>query len=292
MIRVGPAGWSYADWEGIVYPRPKPRGFHPLAHLARFVKTVEINSSFYALPQSAHAAHWAELVAHDSEFRFTAKLHQDFTHSAQPLDQYEHAVGEFHAGIEPLIRAKKLSALLAQFPIGFRFEPASVKRLEDLRARFTRVPLVLELRHRSWFEEQALDIIRQLGCSLAAIDLPAAANHPPADHPTPGPIGYLRLHGRNSSTWFSRDAGRDQKYDYLYTPAEIVQQTERARRLAGGHDETFVVTNNHFEGKAMANAFELLAALTGKQVQAPRTLIERYPQIAGVTRPDGPAELF
>lgn len=292
MIRVGPAGWSYADWEGIVYPRPKPRGFHPLAHLARFVKLVEINSSFYALPQSAHTARWAELVAHDPLFRFTAKLHQGFTHSKEPLDQLERQVGEFHAGLEPLMRAGKLSALLAQFPISFRFEPASVKRLEDLRAGFARVPLVLELRHRSWFEEPALDIIRRLCCSLAAIDLPAAANHPPADHPTPGPIGYLRLHGRNSSTWFARNAVRDQKYDYLYTPAEIVQQTERARRLAGGHDETFVVTNNYFEGKAMANAFELLAQLTGTKVQAPRTLIEHYPQIAGVTRPDGPAELF
>ena len=292
MIRVGPAGWSYADWEGIVYPRRKPRGFHALAHLARFVNTVEINSSFYALPQSAHTARWAELVAHDPQFRFSAKLHQDFTHSAQSLDRFQREVGEFQAGIEPLERAGKLSALLAQFPISFRFEPASVKRLEDLRAAFARVPLVLELRHRSWFEEQALDVIGQLGCSLAAIDLPAAANHPPAEHPTPGPIGYLRLHGRNASTWFSRDAGRDQKYDYLYTPAEIVQVTERARRLAGGHDETFVVTNNHFEGKALANAFELLAALTGKPVKAPRSLIERYPQIVGATLPDGPAELF
>ena len=62
MIRVGPAGWSYADWEGRVYPRTKPPGFHPLAHLARFFDLVELNSSFYATPNAEHARNWVRLV--------------------------------------------------------------------------------------------------------------------------------------------------------------------------------------------------------------------------------------
>ena len=62
MIRVGPAGWSYPDWEGVVYPRKKPKGFHPLRHLARYFDTLEINSSFYGTPSAKNAAHWAELV--------------------------------------------------------------------------------------------------------------------------------------------------------------------------------------------------------------------------------------
>ena len=292
MIRVGPAGWSYADWEGTVYPRPKPRGFHPLSYLSRFFGSIEINSSFYALPKREHAQHWVELIAHEPAFRFTAKLHQDFTHSLKPLEGLTREVGEFHAGIEPLVEAGRLSALLAQFPISFRFEPANVRRLEELRSNFARVPLVLELRHASWFEPPALALIQGQGCSLAAIDLPKSANHPPPDHPTPGPIGYLRLHGRNSATWFARDAGRDEKYDYLYTSAEIATLSERAKRLAGEHDETFVITNNHFEGKAVANALELLSSLTGVRVPAPRRLVERYPQLQGLTRPEGQAELF
>lgn len=292
MIRVGPAGWSYADWEATVYPRPKPRGFHALAYLSRFVNTVEINASFYALPRREHAARWVELVQHAPAFRFTAKLHQDFTHSERPLGELAREVGEFQAGLEPLRLAGKLSALLAQFPIGFRCDPAGWRRLEELRDSFARVPLVLELRHRSWYEDAAVKRVGELGYSLAAIDLPAAANHPPPEHPTPGPIGYLRLHGRNAATWFAREAGRDQRYDYLYTPAEVASLGERARRLAGEHDQTFVITNNHFEGKALANALELLAALGGAPVPAPRKLVERYSQIAGVTRPDGPAELF
>jgi len=50
MIRIGPAGWAYKDWEGIVYPKPKPRGFDPVAYLARHIDAIEINSSFYGSP--------------------------------------------------------------------------------------------------------------------------------------------------------------------------------------------------------------------------------------------------
>ncbi|HUR27336.1 MAG TPA: DUF72 domain-containing protein, partial [Planctomycetota bacterium] len=174
----------------------------------------------------------------------------------------------------------------------FHSNPATMARVSELRQHFSRVPLVLELRHVSWFEPSALRFVRELGVSLAAIDLPQAPQHPPSDHPTPGPIGYLRLHGRNAAAWFARDSVRDQKYDYLYTPAEIATLAQRAQRLAGRHDETFVVTNNHFEGKAVANALELLAALTGEKVRAPLQLAERYPQLEATTRPEGQGDLF
>jgi uncharacterized protein YecE (DUF72 family) len=292
VIRVGPAGWSYADWEGVVYPRPKPRGFHPLAYLARFVGALELNASFYALPRAEHAERWAELVLPFPEFRFTAKLHQDFTHSRTNLEALQREVGEFQAGLEPLARAGRLAALLAQFPLGFQYARENLKHVDALIEAFAREPLVLELRHRSWFEAAPLSELRKRSCSLAAIDLPAAADHPPAEHPTPGPMGYLRLHGRNRATWFARDAGRDQKYDYLYTPQEIEELAARARRIAGGHDETYVVTNNHFEGKAVANAIELLAALTGGRPSAPRSLVDRYPRLASVASAEGQRELF
>jgi len=295
---VGPAGWSYADWDGVVYPRPKPRGFHPLPFLARFVGMVEINSTFYALPRAEHAQRWVELVRPFPQFRFTAKLHQDFTHTSTGLADLEREVGEFHRGLEPLAREGRLSALLAQFPLGTVRTSEALARIDALIERFgtnsgpAGAPLVLELRHRSWFDQGSLEALAGRRCSLAAIDLPAAPDHPPEDHPTPGPLGYLRLHGRNSATWFARDAGRDQKYDYLYTPEEIEALTARARRLAGEHDQTFVVTNNHFEGKAVANAIELLAALTGGSSRAPRSLIERYPRLARVAAADGQPELF
>ena len=51
MIRIGPAGWSYKDWEGVVYPMPKPKGFHEATYLAQYFDTIEINSTFYRPPE-------------------------------------------------------------------------------------------------------------------------------------------------------------------------------------------------------------------------------------------------
>jgi uncharacterized protein YecE (DUF72 family) len=296
VIRVGTAGWSYADWEGRAWPRAKPRGFHPLAHLARFVDCVELNSSFYALPDPRHCARWVELVAGHPCFRFTAKLHRDLTH-AEDGRALEPLAGRLLDALAPLIEAGRLSALLAQFPLGFRNGPPAVERLEALAALLGRVPLVLELRHGSWFGPEALATIERMGWSLAEIDLPppprgSRAWHPPAEVPRVGPIGYLRLHGRNSACWFDPRAGRDDKYDYLYDAAEIAELTARARRLAGGRDETYVVTNNHFAGKALANALELSAALRGARVPAPAELVAAFPRLRATTRVEGQQGLF
>lgn len=80
MIRVGTAGWKYKDWDGIVYPSPKPSGFDELAYLARYFDTVEINSSYYGSPRQSAAKKWVESVAGNRIFQFTAKLLHSFTH--------------------------------------------------------------------------------------------------------------------------------------------------------------------------------------------------------------------
>jgi uncharacterized protein YecE (DUF72 family) len=285
LIRVGPAGWSYPDWEGIVYPRPKPRGFHPLSHLARFVQCLEVNSTFYAVPRPEASANWARLVREHDDFRLMAKLHRDFTHRER-ADSKEEIAADAHRfleGIDPLVRAHRLAALLVQFPLSFRHGAAEVRRLGLLHSLFGHLPLVLEVRHASWFTPPALSAVAGLGYSLAHIDLPDAWNHPPNWHEATGRVGYLRLHGRNSATWFARDAGRDARYDYLYTQKEVRELTERARRIATQHDETYVVTNNHYGGKAIANALEIMAGLRECAVAAPPELVRSFPRLADST---------
>lgn len=286
MIRVGPAGWSYKDWEGAVYPRHKPRGFHPLKFLATFFQCLEINSTFYAVPRAESAANWARQLEGHDEFRLTAKLHRDFTHRERADSQEELArdAARFLDGLEPLVRAHRLAALLVQFPFSFHHGNAQVRWLGRLHGLFGHLPLVLEVRHASWFTPPALDAIRGLGYSLAHIDLPDAWDHPPTWHDPTGPIGYLRAHGRNKASWFARDVGRDAKYDYLYTKAEVGELAERARRLAGSRDETYVITNNHFQGKAVANALEILAELRGNLVPAPAEVVRAFPRLSKITR--------
>lgn len=293
MIRIGPAGWSYADWEGIVYPRPKPRGFHGLEFLSRHFNCMEINSSFYAMPRADHAERWVELVADLPDFRFISKLLGEFTHGVELEEEdFQRKVHAFCAGIEPLRRAGKLGAILIQFPVSFRDTPRSRARLENLTEVWEDIPLALELRHRSWFEPKHYDWFAQREVSLLDIDLPSAKDHPPKEVPRTGRLSYLRLHGRNANSWFDRDAGRDQRYDYLYAPSEIDELVEKTKRLSRESDETYVVTNNHFEGQAIANAFEIQAGLSGQSIAIPDSLVERYPHLLPITKPTGQQRLF
>lgn len=297
MIRVGPAGWSYPDWEGRVYPSHKPHGFHPLTHLARYFDTIEINSSFYALPRAEHAERWVTQVAERPDFRFYAKLNRDFTHLPEPGAPAEDAQWEakaraFQAGLAPLARAKRLAGVLAQFPVTFLHGKSEVRRLGRLRGLFPDLPLILEVRHQSWFERPAIDQVRGLAYSLAYVDLPGAWNHPPPWHEPTGAIGYLRLHGRNSQEWFRGDAERDDKYDYLYTGRELDELAHKARRIASVHDETAVITNNHFSGQAVANAIDLMFLLQGRRIAAPSEIVESFPHLRDKARIEGQQSLF
>jgi uncharacterized protein YecE (DUF72 family) len=301
MIRVGPAGWSYPDWEGIVYPRRKPRGFHPLRLLARTFDCVEVNSSFYGTPSARNSERWLELVRDRPRFRFTAKLQQVFTHEplGTDLGERERAARAFRDGLRPLAESGRLAALLVQFPHSFRRDAGAEERLRWIAETFGDGRLVLELRQRSWFQPEALALVRTLGFTLSLIDLPAGADRPSADDlgPTDAgaprrPLAYLRLHGRNAAAWFDPRAGRDQKYDYLYGPEEVREVVQVVRRMAQGADETFVITNNHFSGKAVANALEILAGLGEGIVGAPSEWLDAFPRLRACVRPDGQDSLF
>src|SRR5690349_20471999 len=79
-LRIGPAGWSYEDWRGIVYPAQQHGAGHELEHIVRYFDTVEINSSYYHPVRPEIARVWARKAAANPRFRFTAKLYRRFTH--------------------------------------------------------------------------------------------------------------------------------------------------------------------------------------------------------------------
>src|SRR5262249_13549308 len=159
--------------------------------------------------------------------------------------------------------SRRLGAVLLQFPFFFaNAEPARerLRRLAD-SLRGAGAPLVVELRHNSWTGEPGLAFLRDAGLSIANIDLPLASTSvAPATRRT-GPVAYVRLHGRNAEKWFRKDAGRDDKYDYLYGAEELDEWISRILELHDEADRTFVITNNHFRGQAVTNALELRARL-------------------------------
>jgi uncharacterized protein YecE (DUF72 family) len=168
-VLVGPAGWSYTDWAGIVYPHHKPRGFHEAAYLAQFFDTIEINTSFYSPPRAEIVKAWAEKVAFNPRFKFSAKLWKRFTHERNANLQDERA---FKHGLEPLVNEGRLGALLVQLPWSFKNTPENHEYLSGLIMQFMEYPLVLEVRHDSWNKPEVFEWLAGLGVGFCNIDQP------------------------------------------------------------------------------------------------------------------------
>jgi uncharacterized protein YecE (DUF72 family) len=276
VIRIGPAGWKYKDWKGVVYPNPQPRGFDELAYLSQYFDTIEINTSYYGPPRPTTAKKWLEKVATNDAFKFSAKLFHSFTHERNPAPNDER---EFKDGIEPLLEAGRLGALLMQFPWSFKSSAENREYIIRLQQRFCEYPLVVEVRHASWVNEEMLELLAELGIGICNIDQPLFHRSVrPAAHLT-STIGYVRLHGRNYKSWFSAKADVRERYDHLYSPDELDPWVTRTKQIAGDASDTYVITNNHYLGKAVVNAVEIASVLRGKPVPAPPQLVEQYPQL-------------
>jgi uncharacterized protein YecE (DUF72 family) len=276
-IRVGPAGWDYPDWKGVVFPNPKPKGFDPLSYLAGYFTTIEINSTFYGPATVATAEKWADRVGDHADFKFTAKLWKRFTHergSAWTADELKAA----RAGFDVLLRRQRLGAVLIQFPWSYRFTPENLEWLRDVRAGLEGLPLVLEVRHATWNSALVMETLTEWGMGLVNVDQPLFSNSIRPAARAIGSVGYVRLHGRNYRDWFRKDAGRDERYDYLYTANELRPWVERIQAIASEvtTEEVYAVTNNHHIGKAPANAEMIEGMLTGRKVRSPPLLFQRY----------------
>jgi uncharacterized protein YecE (DUF72 family) len=282
-IRVGPAGWSYEDWKGIVYPPDMPRSVHPLEFISHSFDTVEVNSSFYRPTNPKHAASWVGKVAGNADFKFAFKLWQRFTHE-RDLWPGAKEVQLVREGIAPVVDAGKLGALLVQFPWSFKRTPENRQWLARVVDAFAKYPLALEIRHASWDRPEVYDGLAKRNVAFCNIDQPMFDNSiAPSDRVT-SRVGYVRLHGRNKADWFREGAGRDDRYNYLYSHDELNEWLKRIEGIRKMVDEAYVVTNNHYRGQAVVNAFELQDGLGQPVGDVPPSLVEHYPrlkQIAG-----------
>jgi uncharacterized protein YecE (DUF72 family) len=318
-LRIGPAGWSYTDWSGYVYPTRRPKGFHEATYLAQFFDTIEINTSFYNPMRADHAKLWLERVSANPRFLFTAKLWQKFTHDPVSTRDDERAVRE---GFDVLRSAGKLGAVLAQFPFSYHRSAENTVGLTVLLQRFADYPLAVELRHATWNNPDTFALLREhnvalcnidqpiIGRSIEPRDLPIGAAAPssavkpsvsdanedfdpnlPAEalaetfaaseRSAIAPLGYIRLHGRRYDTWFSDDPAMPpfERYNYLYSTEELAPWATRIRTETKHAQKVFAVTNNHYLGKGVVNALQLLSMLKGAKVNVPDPLRLKYPEL-------------
>ncbi len=299
-VRIGVAGWAYKDWEGIVYPAQLKRKQHPVEYLAQYFDLIEINTSFYGHLKPELVKLWCRKAATvNPQFLFTAKLHRSFTHSPvavlestsaatiRPTSEDELQAKE---GYDVLAAEARLGALLAQFPVSFKNTNENRDYLDSLLAQFRAYPLAVEVRHASWNNEGTLRYFAERGVAFCNIDQPVIGRSlAPTEHVT-APLAYVRLHGRRYDQWFEAERPHD-RYDYLYAEDELSGWKGRIERVTQKSEKIFVVANNHFEGKAAANALQLKSMITGRRVKAPEILVHHFPALEKIAERE-PTTLF
>jgi uncharacterized protein YecE (DUF72 family) len=295
QIRVGTAGWSYKDWEGVFYPPGRARRRqHPLEYLAQCFDMVEVNTSFYGHIKPELAKLWARRVeAVNPKFVFTAKLHRSFTHSPlavmeptsaatiRPSQQDESLARE---GLDALASTGKLGALLIQFPVSFKNTALNREYLETLLRQFSEFPRVVEIRHSSWDNPETLSYFVRMQVAFCNIDQPLIGRSlEPTEHVT-SPVGYVRLHGRNYDQWFEAEKSAD-RYNYFYKEQELEGWKDKITHIAQKAEVVYVVANNHFQAKAAVNALQLKHMLSGQRVRAPESLLRHNPDLRQIADP-------
>lgn len=275
---IGPSGWSYDDWFGIVYPKPPPRGFKPLTHIASLFNAVEVNTSFYRIPSPRLTEPWLRQTP--ANFRFAFKLTNIFTHKRDRFPPPA-AAAEFIAATQPIRDAGRLGPLLIQFPWSFRFNLAAVDWLKRLADTFTGYDRSIEVRHASWTVPPALEALRAVG-GYCNIDQPALRDCiGPTSHVF-GPTAYVRLHGRNADNWFAEGIPPYERHNYLYDESALREWADRINAMRNHADDVYVFANNHYNAQGVVNALELRALLEKRIVVAPGSLLRAYPRLTSV----------
>jgi uncharacterized protein YecE (DUF72 family) len=266
-IYIGTSGWSYpkgeGTWKGYFYPTGK---IDELEYYSQFFNAVEINSSFYRPPNPGYADNWAKKVP--DGFLFAVKLWQKFTHPKM----YQETTGTdevvvsqadidlFRNSIEPLARKGKLGPLLAQFPPSFTNDIYNRNILEAIFKGFKDYRLAVELRDRSWSDdENTAQILIENHIAWVQIDEPQFSSSIDKELPITSKVAYFRFHGRNREMWWKGDT--ETRYKYLYSSDEITELANKVQLTAIKAESLFAFFNNHWQGYAPRNAIGMKNAL-------------------------------
>jgi uncharacterized protein YecE (DUF72 family) len=279
-VRVGCAGWYYDDWVGAVYP-PRLTSEAWLSHYASLFPMVEVDATFYRVPEPAVVQGWLERVADRPTFRFAVKLDRRVTHELLPaglLDDAHRAVEAYvDAVVKPLEAARRLEAVLVQLPPAFG-HAERVAGLDALDAILQVVAaldpkrrrVAVEFRHTSWYEHVGERLVPDVadaftGRGVAAVHVDGLGMR--FDQSRTADWSYFRLHGRRSTIPASERALPHARYNYLYSAAELADLAGRVQKAAVDDASTLVIFNNHYRGQAARNGLDMMRAM-GQRVQA------------------------
>jgi uncharacterized protein YecE (DUF72 family) len=280
-VRIGTCSWADEALTKHWYPKGVAAR-ERLAWYAERFSTVEVDSTFYRVPDRSMVQGWADrtpddFVMHVKAFglmtRHPVKLEQvpPDLREGMPVDERgrvdrppREARGrvfrEFLDALEPLRETGKLGGILFQLPPYVVWKPASVDYLEWAQEQLGGDTMLVEFRHRSWFEDDVRDeVLRWLeerGMAYVTVDAPKvdAKNVPPTVVAATAPMSYVRFHGRNAATWNKRGGSAAERFDYTYSEEELREWVEPLRELSTRSEEAYAFFNNNNQTNGVAQA--------------------------------------
>jgi len=275
-IRIGTCSWADEALVKHFYPSSVRTAEERLRYYAERFSTVEVDSTYYTIPDPAVVGRWAERTPPDFVFHVKAfglmtrhpvqakQLPADLR-EGMPVDERGRidrpprelrgaVFARFLEALEPLREAGKLRGILFQLPSYVVPKPASYDYLRWAREQLGDDRMLVEFRHRSWLEEDAradvLAFLEELGAALVVVDAPKteARNLVPTVLALTSPVLYVRFHGRNAATWNARGGSAATRFDYFYRPEELEEWVDPLQELAGKAEEAYAMFNNNNRG--------------------------------------------
>ncbi len=257
-LRVGTSGYSYAEWTDAGFYPPATKSGAMLPLYAQHFPITELNFTWYQMPK----VHMLERMHRQAPagFRFAAKLTRTLTHEIDP-DQWRGQATQYRDGIAPLLQARKLAAVLLQFPPSFVRAPQSRHYLAALLDELDGLPLAVEFRHASWATDRVFAELERRRTTLVTVDEPELPGlFPRLDVVTNPDLFYIRFHGRNAKGW--RSGNMQKQFDYDYGEDELRHWTDdRIAKMVRHANNGVIFFNNHVRGQAPRNAVKLINLL-------------------------------
>jgi uncharacterized protein YecE (DUF72 family) len=284
-LLVGTASWTDKTLlESGWYPAEADNPERRLAYYTTKFPLVEVDATYYAPPSEQTATLWAQRSPDGFTFNVKAfslltghptkvsAIYKDLRPETDkrniypddlPAPAYEQVWERFLSALDPLVRAKKLGALLFQFPPWFTIRKSNKEYLLEVAKRCSPLRIAVELRHESWFagdnRTETLDFLRRNRLPFVCVDMPQGhkSSIPPVLAAT-AELALLRFHG-HSDKWTSKDIY--EKFGYRYSDKELRGWAPKVKKLASEAGETHVLMNNCYSDYAVRNAEDLQALL-------------------------------
>jgi len=287
-VFIGVAGWNHAGWRDLL-GAPSASHIPEITLLSQLFDLLEDTASYNYPVDAKTSQQWLAQTQDRAQVRFLVRVWQKLVRERSP--SYRADVELVKRGVQPLLHARRLGALVLPFPASFRMNEANEEWVWRLLDGFAGFPLILELWHSSWQQSALLPRLPALGVVVASTGEPGRAQPLAPRAVETVPLAYLRLNGHPAALEQKPEASGAARHDRLYRAADLTQLAETVRSLGHRAAACYVVFHNSSQGQALVNAVQLRSAVLGRKISLPENLRRNFPELEAVAAGPPPDQL-